>query len=192
MVPDAASAVPNERPAQLRVWTNRHLDAEDRNAKYFHRLRASTMSAGPDGELLSPKAAAHVATFASNLFRITSHSKDAQHLPAALRESVIIRDEDMAIPRSQAYDTNLFEVLQAVEYRTAPTLETVTGSGYQGPAVGSMVWAKHVVTHFRDDGNHVEMVHCAGGWLPISVGNDEVTHPAFPSTCVLCRLISGS
>jgi len=139
------------------------------------------MSPGPDGELLSPKAAAHVATFASKLFHKTSHSKDAEHLPRALRESVIIRDEEMSIPRSQAYDINLFEVLQAVEYRTAPTLETVAGSGYQGPAVGSRVWAKHVVTHFRDDGNHVEMVHCAGGWLPISVGNDEMLRGCNPT-----------
>jgi hypothetical protein len=138
------------------------------------------MNTGPNGELLSPKAAAHVATFASNLFRITSTSKDAQHLPRALRESVLIRDQEMVIPRSEAYDIHMFEVMQPVEYRTAPTLETVTGSGYQGPAVGSMIWAKHVVTHFRDNGYHVEMVHCAGGWLPICAENGEFLRAVHP------------
>ena len=68
MVPDAASAVPNERPSQLRVY-----------------------------------------------------------LP---RASVVVRGEKMLIPRPEAYTCSLFTVLQPVEYRTAPTLENVTSSGY--------------------------------------------------------------
>ena len=37
-----------------------------------------------------------------------------------------------------------------------------------------MIWAKHIVTHFRDNGHHVEMVHCAGGWLPMAIEDNEV------------------
>merc|ERR1719247_2831956 len=138
---------------------------------------------------LSPGSANVVASFAEKLITRTASNREYNEAQQGAvggrmsitgRESVMVRDQEMVIPRSQAYSCKLFEVVQAVEYRRSPMLEDVghPDAESSAPRIGSLVWANHVVTHFRPDGCHIDMIQSAGGWLPLCVEDQVMLQPA--------------
>lgn len=177
-IPDAASAFPQDPPQQVRVWTNRNLGVNERNLAHINRLSAAQQMAQQEG--VSVEAGAIVASFADKLIRRTSsapstgdRSEDIIRTTVnMLRESVMVRDQEVLIPRSLAYSCKMFEVVKPVKYRATPRFEEIGhhADGLHGPRVSSLVWARNVVTNFRNNGRHMEMIQTTGGWLPL---NDE-------------------